>query len=65
MSIDQHNNSLKYVPWLVDKKYTDEEIYQLYKFTDNEIELINNTINKFERYSSWFNRYMKGNINFN
>ena len=60
MSIDQHNNSLQYVPWLVDRVYTDEEIYQLYKLTDKEIELIEQTIMKFERKSIWFNKYMKG-----
>lgn len=60
MSIDQHNNSLQYVPWLVDRVYTDDEIYQLYKLTNKEIELIEQTIMKFERKSVWFNKYMKG-----
>lgn len=60
MTIDQHNNSLHYVPWLVDKKYTDEEIYKLFNFTKDEIELIKNTIKRYERYSPWFKRYMTG-----
>ena len=60
MTIDQHNNSLDYVPWLVDKKYTDEEIYEKFGFTEDEIKLIKTIIKKYERYSPWFKRYMCG-----
>ena len=60
LTIDQHNNSLPYVPWLVDKQYTDEEIYNLFGFTNEEIKLIETTIKKYERYSPWFKRYMCG-----
>ena len=60
LTIDQHNNSLHYVPWLVDKKYTDKEIYNMFGFTDEEIKLIETTIKKYERYSPWFKRYMCG-----
>lgn len=60
MTIDQHNNSLDYVPWLVDKQYTDEEIYEKFGFTEDEIKLIETTIKKYERYSPWFKRYMCG-----
>ena len=60
LTIDQHNNSLPYVPWLVDKQYTDEEIYEMFGFTEDEIKLIETTINKYERYSPWFKRYMCG-----
>lgn len=60
MTIDQNNNSLPYVPWLVDKKYTDQEIYDKFDFTDEEIKLIEITIKKYERYSPWFKRYMCG-----
>ena len=60
MTIDQNNNSLHYVPWLVDKKYTDKEIYDMFGFTDEEIKLIETTIKKYERYSPWFKRYMCG-----
>lgn len=60
MTIDQNNNSLDYVPWLVDKKYTDEEIYEKFGFTEDEIKLIETTIKKYERYSPWFKRYMCG-----
>ena len=49
MTIDQHNNSLQYVPWLVDKIYTDEDIYNMYGFTQEEIRLIDETLEKFER----------------
>ena len=60
LTIDQHNNSLPYVPWLVDKQYTDEEIYEMFGFTEEEIRLIETTIKKYERYSPWFKRYMCG-----
>lgn len=35
MTIDQHNNSKNYVPWLTDKHYTDSEIYSIFKFTED------------------------------
>jgi hypothetical protein len=60
MTIDQHNNSLPYIPWLVDKIYTDDEINELFDFTEDEINLIDKTIKKFERHSFWFKRYMCG-----
>lgn len=60
MTIDQHNNSLLYIPWLVDKIYTDDEINKLFDFTEDEINLIDKTIKKFERHSLWFKRYMCG-----
>ena len=60
LTIDQHNNSKDFLPWLVDKQYTDEEINQLFGFTDEEINLINRTIEKYERNSPWFKRYMCG-----
>ena len=60
MTIDQHNNSLPYMPWLVDKIYTDDEINKLFDFSEDEINLIDTTIKKFERHSLWFKRYMCG-----
>lgn len=60
LTIDQHNNSKPYLPWLVDKQYTDEEINELFDFTDEEIKLIDKTIEKYERNSPWFKRYMCG-----
>ena len=61
MTIDQHNNSKNYVPWLTDKHYTDNEINNMFEFTKDEISLINKVIEKFERNSEWFKRYMIGN----
>ena len=61
MTIDQHNNSKNYVPWLTDKQYTDREINNIFKFTEDEIKLIDTVISKFERNSKWFKRYMIGN----
>lgn len=58
---DRNNNNIHdFIPWLVDKKYTDEEIYKMFNFTDEEIHLIESTIKKFEYNSPWFRRYMCG-----
>lgn len=59
-SIDQNNKSKEFLPWLVDKKYTDEEINEMFSFTDEEIKLIDTTLKKYERNSPWFKRYMCG-----
>ena len=60
LTIDQNNNSKEFLPWLVDKQYTDEEISKLFSFTEEEITLIDRTIKKYERNSPWFKRYMCG-----
>ena len=60
LTFDQNNNSKDFLPWLVDKKYTDEEINKMFNFTDDEIKLIDKTLKKFERNSPWFKRYMCG-----
>ena len=60
MTINQNNNSLKYVPWLVDKQYTDQEIYEMFGFTEQEINLIEKTIRKYEHSSPFFKRAMCG-----
>ena len=60
LSVDQNNNSLSFIPWLVDKKYTDKEIYDMFNFTEEEIKLIETTVKKFEHHAPWFKRYMCG-----
>ena len=60
LTIDQHNNSKEFLPWLVDKQYTDDEINTLFGFTDEEIKLMDDTLKKFEHNSPWFKRYMCG-----
>lgn len=60
MAINTKGNSYDYIPWLVDKKYTDKEIYDKFGFTKEEIKLIEMIIKKYERYSPWFKRYMCG-----
>ena len=58
---DMHLNNLDdFMPWLVDKKYTDEEINQMFGFNQDEIAMIDRTINKYERNSQWFRRYICG-----
>lgn len=58
--IDQNNTVKDYIPWLVDKQYTDSEIYQLLGITEEEQQFIDKTIKKYERHSPWFKRYMCG-----
>lgn len=60
LTINQNNNSKAFIPWLVDRRYTDEEINNMFGFTDEEIAFIDKTIKKFERYSPWFKRYVCG-----
>ena len=60
MTIDQHNNSKEFLPWLVDKQYTDDEINEMFGFTEEEIKLIDTTLKKYKRSSPWFKRYMCG-----
>lgn len=60
LTYDQSNHVLNFLPWLVDKQYTDDEINKLFGFTDEEIKLIDTTIKKYERNSPWFKRYMCG-----
>ena len=57
---DQRNHVMKYVPWLVDKQYTDQEIYEMFGFTEQEINLIEYTVEKFQYSSPFFKRYMCG-----
>lgn len=61
VTYDMHMNNLDdFLPWLVDKQYTDDEINKLFGFTDEEIKLIDTTIKKYEKNSPWFKRYMCG-----
>lgn len=60
LTIDQNNNSKEFVPWLVNRQYTDDEINKLFGFTEEEIRLMDVTLKKYERNSPWFRRYMCG-----
>ena len=60
MTIDQHNNSENYVPWLVDRKYTDEEIYKKLDLNQEEIDLIDKTIKKYEINSNFYKNMALG-----
>lgn len=61
LGIDQnHNNAQDFLPWLVDHKYTNEEIKQLLGFTDDEDRLMDRTIEKYGQNSPWFKRYLCG-----
>ena len=63
LTIDENNNCKSYVPWLVDKQYTDEEIYKLLNINEEEQKLIDETLIKFERSSDWCKQYMLGKQN--
>lgn len=60
MSINQWNNSKNYIPWFTKKVYSDAEIYKKLKLTNEEIKLIDKTIEKYDRKSMWFRRLMLG-----
>lgn len=60
LNIHQANAIKNFIPWLVDKQYTDSEIYQLLGITEDEQKFIDKTIKKYERHSPWFKRYMCG-----
>ena len=56
----RHNHSTKYVPWFADKHYSDEEIYSILNLTQEEINLIDSTLKKYDRNSAWFKQYRTG-----
>ena len=60
LTIGQNNNSKPFLPWLVDKHYTDADINKMFGFTEEEVSLIDKTIKKYERHSPWFKRYICG-----
>ena len=62
LTIDENNNSREYIPWLVDKKYTDEEIYKLLDITKEEQELIDKTIKKFDINTNWCKKLLNNEI---
>ena len=59
-TINASNNIKDIMPWIVNKKYTDNEIYTLLNLNNDEINLIEFTTKKYERYSLWYMRYMCG-----
>lgn len=60
LTIDEHNNSKEYVPWLVDKKYSNKEIYKILNINEIEQNFIEETIKKYDINSKWFKIYMLG-----
>ena len=48
MCIDMHNNSLKYIPWCINFT-NDNELFDRLKLSDEEINLINDTVSRFKR----------------
>lgn len=57
--IDENNNSKEYLPWLVDKKYTDTDIYALLNITAEEQNLIEDTVKRFSKNSDFGKNYYK------
>lgn len=53
LTIDENNNSRCYVPWIVDKRHTDEEIYKMLGISSEEQKLIDETIKKFDKDSEF------------
>lgn len=60
INVNERNCSKDFLPWLVDRTYTDDEINEMFGFTEEEIALIDRTIKKYERNSPWFRRYICG-----
>lgn len=60
MFYDQHNQSKKIVPWLVDKKYTDDELYRMFDINEQEKEYIEKLLNQYNIDSSWWQHYISG-----
>ncbi len=58
--INQNNVVKQYMPWIVNKQYTDSEIYKILNINNDEILFMDNIIKKFERNSNWFKRYICG-----
>jgi hypothetical protein len=58
--IAQNNNAKEYIPWLVDRQYTDEEINIKFNFTEEEIQFIDRVIKKHNSNSLWYKRSMLG-----
>jgi hypothetical protein len=48
------------MPWLVDKRYTDEEIYELFNIDEEDQKFINDVLEKNKVDSPWFRRKMFG-----
>ena len=53
-------NIEKYIPF-INWKYTTENAYKDLELSNEEIELIENTIKRYNRTSKWFIRYLVGN----
>ena len=58
--ISQNNRCKDFIPWLTDKQYSDDEIYELLGITKEEQDFIDKTLKKYERNSPWFKRYLCG-----
>ena len=58
--ISQNNRVKDIMPWITDKQYTDDELYEMLGINEDEQKFIDRTIQKYERHSPWFRRYMCG-----
>lgn len=58
--ISQNNRVKDIMPWITDKQYTDNELYEMLGINEDEQKFIDRTIQKYERHSPWFRRYMCG-----
>lgn len=47
LTIDEHNNSREYTPWLVDKRYSDEDVYKKLGITKAEQDFIDSVIQRY------------------
>lgn len=57
---DQNNQVYSSIPFLCEKKYTDEEVYSIFNINDKEKEYIDELLEKYDMDSPWFQRYISG-----
>ena len=60
ISINMHNRVLGHLPWIVDAKHTDAEIYDMLNINAEEQRLIEMTLEKYKRTHPWFDNYIRG-----
>lgn len=60
LTYDQHNETRTVMPWICDRDYDDEELFDILKINQNERRFIDMVLKKFERHSPWFIHYIRG-----
>lgn len=59
--ISKQNTVYHYMPFIIEHM-NDKQLYEMFGFTEEEIELIESTCKKFDRENWWFKRYATGDM---